>query len=75
MNVTAIREVMHRNRPFSLKAADGTEYEVVHPDFISIGEGEDGLVVVHTKTGLAILDVFNITAIELPETSDAGTKG
>ena len=66
---------MHRNRPFSLKAADGTEYEVVHSDFISIGAGEDGLVVVHTKKGLAILDLFNITAIELPETSDADAEG
>jgi hypothetical protein len=75
MNASAIREVMHRNGPFSLKAADGTEYEVVHSDFISIGEGEEGLVVVHTKRGLAILDLFNITAIEVPETSDAGTEG
>jgi len=75
MTAAAIREVMHRNRPFSLKSADGTEYEVVHPDFISVGEGEDGLVVVHTRSGLAILDLFNITAIELPQTSDASTEG
>ena len=73
MNAAAIRKVMHRNRPFSLKSADGTEYQVVHPDFISIGEGEDGLVVVHTEKGLAILDIINITAIELAQVNDAGT--
>lgn len=75
MNATAIREVMHRDRPFSLKVAAGTEYHVVHPDFISVGEGEGGLVVVHTKKGLAILDLPNITATELPETSDVGAEG
>lgn len=75
MTVEAIREVMHRNRPFSLKAADGSEYLVAHPDFVSIGRGEDGIVVVHTESGLAILDVFNITAIALGEQESADTEG
>ena len=48
--------------------------QVVHPDFISIGEGEDGLVVVHTEKGLAILDIFNITAIELAHGNDVGSQ-
>ena len=68
MDSHAIREVMHRNRPFFVKAADGSEYHLRHPDFISVGSGEDGRAVIHTVSGLAILDIENITALELRET-------
>jgi hypothetical protein len=65
MTTEAIREVMHQAVPFQLKTADGSKYSVKHPDFISIGEGDDGVVVVHTDSGLAILALPNITDIEL----------
>jgi hypothetical protein len=65
MTTEAIREIMHRAVPFHLKTADGSTYEVKHPDFISVSQGEDGVVVVHTDSGLAILDLPNITAIEV----------
>ena len=70
MTATAIREAMHRNQPFLLKASDGSEYRVTHPDFISVGQ-DGGVVVVHTDEGIAILDLFSITAIEMAHTSDA----
>jgi hypothetical protein len=44
-------------------------YAVKHPDFISVSEGTDGVVVVHTESGLAILALPNITAIELTHRS------
>lgn len=72
MRAAAIREVMHRNRPFVLKASDGSEYRVAHPDFISVGQ-DGGLVVVHSDEGIAILDLFSITAIELTHPSDASS--
>ena len=56
---------MHQAVPFELKTADGSVYGVKHPDFVSVGEAEDGVVVVHTDSGLAILALANITAIEL----------
>jgi len=56
---------MHKAVPFELKTADGSVYPVRHPDFVSVGTDEDGVVVVHTETGLAILSLANITAIEL----------
>ncbi len=65
MNVEAIREVMHRNRPFTLKAADGSEYFIRHPDFISVGDGEDELVAIHAEGKFILLDLFSITAVEL----------
>jgi hypothetical protein len=72
MTIKAIREVMHRGRPFKIKAADGSVYAVKHPDFISVGgTDDDGIVVVHTAAGLAILSLENITAIELPRRSPA----
>ncbi len=58
---------MHRNQPFKLRTADGSSYSVDHPDFISIGEGRDALVVVHQNGAIAILDLFNITSIETAE--------
>ena len=60
---------MHQTVPFELKTADGSVYTVQHPDFISVSEGEDGVVVVHTDSGLAILALPNITAIELTRRS------
>lgn len=74
MTAAAIREVMHRNQPFLLKASDGSEYRVAHPDFISVGQGDGGLVVVHTAEGIAILDLFSITAIEMAHTSDSSAE-
>ena len=56
---------MHKAVPFELKTADGSVYVVKHPDFVSVGTGEDDVVVVHTDSGLAILSLPNITAIEL----------
>lgn len=56
---------MRRAVPFILKTADGSVYTVKHPDFISVGQGENGVAVVHTETGLAILDLSLITAIEV----------
>ena len=56
---------MHKAVPFELKTADGSVYPVQHPDFISVGTAEDDVVVVHTDSGLAILSLANITAIEL----------
>jgi len=65
MTTDAIREVMHQAVPFRLKTADGSVYAVKHPDFISVSEREDGVVVVHDGSGLAILALPSITAIEL----------
>lgn len=56
---------MHRAVSSRLKTADGSVYTVKHPDFFSVSEGDDGIVVVHTDPGLAILDLANVTAIEL----------
>ncbi len=71
MTTEAIREVMHQAVPFDLKTADGSVYAVKHPDFVSVGDAEDGVVVVHTDSGLAILSLGNITAIELSHRAPA----
>ncbi len=62
---------MHKAVPFDLKTADGSVYPVKHPDFVSVGTEQDRAVVVHTDSGLAILDIDNITAIELANRAPA----
>jgi hypothetical protein len=71
MTTDAIREVMHKAIPFDLKTADGSVYAVKHPDFVSVGTAEDDVVVVHTDSGLAILALASITAIELTHRAPA----
>jgi len=67
----AIREVMHKAVPFQLKTADGCVYQVRHPDFVSVGTGQDDVVVVHTDSGLAILSLPNVTAVEVKHPTHA----
>lgn len=63
---------MHKAVPFELKTADGSVYAVKHRDFVSVGAAEDDVVVVvHTDSGLAILSLPNITAIELTHRAPA----
>ena len=71
MTADAIREVMHQNIPFVLRSSDGKEFVVPHPDFISLGNQEDTAVIVHHDKGFSILDLENITAIDINIAEDA----
>jgi len=53
---------MRQAVPFQWTTADGSVCSVKHPDFVSVSEGEDGVVVVHTEAGLAILALPTLTA-------------
>lgn len=72
MTVEAIREVMHRNHPLRIRSSDGREFLVPHPDFISVGSESDGVMVIHTERGITILDLPNVTAVDLDSKEDAG---
>lgn len=64
MKPDIIRAAMHQNLPFVVRSADGKEFFVPHPDFISMGNDAIGIVIVHTEKGYVMLDVENVTAIE-----------
>jgi hypothetical protein len=65
VTIDAIREVLHRAVPFEIEAADGSVDPVKHPDFVSVGgTNDDGIVIVQTDSGFAILDLPNTIAIE-----------
>lgn len=52
MTIDQVREVLHGNKPFTIRMVSGREYSVEHPDFAAIGRdlatliltGENGRV-------------------------------
>lgn len=67
MNIVQIEEAVHRGVPFSLKVADGDQYDVPHPDYIFLPPKESQkrtYVMVHSDNGYAsILPLLTITSL------------
>ena len=75
MNIAQIEEAVHRGVPFRLKVADGDEYRVPHPDYVSLPPrtyAKPTYIVVHNDDGFAsILPLLTITSLTFQV--DAGT--
>ena len=66
MDKSMIKEIVHKGEPFTVKTSDGETHEVPHTDFIAIGSDNDDTIVIYKKTGgLEIIDIFNITSLEV----------
>jgi hypothetical protein len=67
MNIDQIEEAVNRGLPFRLKVADGDEYQVPHPDYISIppkSSSRRTYIIVHSDRGFAsILPLLTITSL------------
>jgi hypothetical protein len=67
MNIAQIEEAVHRGLPFRLKVADGDEYRIPHPDYISVpptSSAKRTYIVVHNDAGFAsILPLLTITSL------------
>ena len=75
MNIEQIEEMAQTGRPFSLTVADGAEYEIPHPDFISFPPkkaGRRSYVVVHKSNGVAaILSLVTVTTLTYKDDMEA----
>lgn len=67
MNIAQIEEAVERGVPFSLKVADGDEFRVPHPDYLSLPpktSPKRTFVVVHNDQGFAsVLPLLTITSL------------
>jgi hypothetical protein len=67
MNIAQIEEAVHRRIPFKLKVADGDEFNVPHPDYISLPpqtSAKRTYIIVHNDNGFAsILPLLTITSL------------
>ena len=64
MTIEAIRQVMHANKPFKLRTADGRVVEIPHTDFVAVAPTGRWVVVIHPDEHWEWIDVKAITAIE-----------
>jgi hypothetical protein len=73
--VEQVRRAMHRQpfRPFFIKLADGTAYQVRHPDFVAVTHRSE-LVFVGDDEGFHEIDMRLVAEIETPATAPAQTE-
>lgn len=76
MNIGLIEEAVERGVPFTLKVADGDEFRVPHPDYISLppkAAPKRVYVIVYKDNGLAsVLPLLTITSLTCQ--ANAGKK-
>jgi hypothetical protein len=65
MTSEAVRIVMHQNVPFRIKSADGSVYDVPHPDFVSVSNSDKGFLIITKDESFVILSLPNVTAVEI----------
>jgi hypothetical protein len=67
MNIAQIEEAVQRGVPFRLKVADGDEYRVPHPDYVSLpprSSAKRTYIIVHNDEGFAsVLPLLTITSL------------
>jgi hypothetical protein len=67
MNIARIEEAVQRGVPFRLKVADGDEYRVPHPDYVSLpprSSAKRTYIIVHNDEGFAsVLPMLTITSL------------
>ncbi|MBS0660233.1 MAG: hypothetical protein JSR82_18585 [Verrucomicrobia bacterium] len=57
--------------PFAVRTGDGERYRIPHPDFAFLSPSGRTLIVYVTDEVMIQIDVFLITALEVPDTAAA----
>lgn len=73
MTVEQLRTTLRANplQPFKVRMADGREFPIPHPDFLSISPPGRTAVVFHEDGSASIVDLLLMTELELPAPSKA----
>ena len=58
-------------RPFTIHMADGREFDVPHPDFLSMSPSGRTVIIYHEDDHLSILDLLLMTEIEMKSASSS----
>jgi hypothetical protein len=59
-------------RPFTIRMADGLEFRIPHPEFLSILPSGSTAVIYHPDDSASIVDLLLMTELELSRISTAG---
>jgi len=74
MNRSQIESAIERNLPFSLRMADGQEYQVPHRDYISLPPRGGFVVVYDDREHVFVLPLLTMTGLTY-QSETAGAKG
>ena len=73
MNITLIEEAVERGVPFKLKVADGDEFNVPHPEYVSLPPKTSSkrtyVMVYNDKGFVSILPLLTITSLTFQDKS------
>ena len=71
---STIREAISATpfRPFTIRTANQRAYVIPHPDWLTLSPKGRSLGIWNAEGGISIVDVAQITGIELLEPGDAG---
>jgi len=72
MNRDQITAAILRGAPFVIHMADGKEYPVPHPDYISVHPTASYVIVYHNRGGYVVLPLLTMTGISSNEPAQAG---
>jgi hypothetical protein len=70
---TAIRATPFR--PFRIRMADGRQFQIPHPDFLSMSPASRSVVIYHPDDSASIVDLLLMTELELSPPVAEGRKG
>ena len=78
MNIAQLEEAVERGVPFKPKVADGDEFQVPHPDYISLppkASPKRTFVVIHNDKDFAsVLPLLTITSLTYQEDVGASNQ-
>jgi len=58
-------------RPFTIRMADGRQFSIAHPDFLSMSPSGRTVVVYHPDDSASIVDLLLMTELELAPPSSS----
>lgn len=73
MTIAQIESAIERGTPFSIQMADGKEYKVPHPDYISLPPKGSFVVVFDDHEHAFVLPLLTMTGLTY-NTSEAGAS-
>jgi hypothetical protein len=59
-------------RPFTIRMADGRQFSIPHPDFLSMSPSGRTAVIYHEDDSASIVDLLLMTELDLSPASTAG---
>jgi hypothetical protein len=67
MTTEQFRTILHRQpfNPFVIRMADGSAFEVVHPDFVALSQSGRTVIVNHPDDSFSVLDLLLMSEVEV----------